>query len=194
MSLAGSFLVAQSSLSDPNFMQSVVLILAHNEGGAFGLVVNRLAKKDGLPFPVFDGGPCPAPGLFMLHGHPDWVDAGAESQGESEAEGEDDGEDENEGDGDGEPNEEGPPREVAPGIYLGDPACLKRASKPGDGQSIRFRAFQGYAGWGPGQLEHELDSGAWLITAADSDILFETPVETLWRLLAPPRIPRPSSN
>jgi putative transcriptional regulator len=198
MSLAGSFLVAQSSLSDPNFLQSVVLILAHNEGGAFGLVVNRLAKKDGLPFPVFDGGPCPAPGLFMLHGHADWVAASDDGESETEDEDEDDDEGENEaeheGDGEGESNEEGPPREVAPGIYLGDPACLKRASQPGDGQSIRFRAFQGYAGWGPGQLEHELDAGAWQVTAADSELLFETPVETLWRLLAPPRIPRPSAN
>jgi putative transcriptional regulator len=190
MSLAGSFLVAQSSLSDPNFMQTVVLILAHNEGGAFGLVVNRLAKKDSLPFPVFEGGPCPAPGLFMLHGHADWVDAVSEGQGEDGAEGEDDGD----GEAEAENDDAGPEREVAPGIYLGDPACLKHASQPADGQSIRFRAFQGYAGWGPGQLEHELDAGAWQVTAADSEVLFETPVETLWRLLAPPRIPKPSAN
>src|SRR4051812_13819334 len=73
MSLAGSFLVAQSSLIDPNFMQTVVLILAHNDEGAFGLVVNRPIKKADLPFPLFQGGPCPAPGLFMLHGHSDWL-------------------------------------------------------------------------------------------------------------------------
>jgi putative transcriptional regulator len=187
MSLAGSFLVAQSSLSDPNFMQAVVLILAHNEGGAFGLVVNRLAKKDSLPFPVFDGGPCPAPGLFMLHGHPDWVDPSSGNNREDEAE-------DDESDGEGQNASEGPQREVAPGIFLGDPACLKRASQPANDKSIRFRAFQGYAGWGPGQLEHELSAGAWQVTAADSELLFETPVETLWRLLAPPRVPRPSAN
>jgi len=180
MSLAGSFLVAQSSLSDPNFRQTVVLILAHTEGGAFGLVLNRPAHKDGLPFPVFHGGPCPAPGLFMLHGHPDWVEADAESV--------------TEGEGEGENEADQPQREVAPGIFLGDPACVQRASQPADGETIRFRAYQGYAGWGPGQLERELDGGSWQGTPADSNLLFGTPVETLWRLLAPPRIPRPSVN
>ena len=48
MSLAGSFLVAQPSLIDPNFRQSVVLILAHSEEGAFGLIVNRPVPKPAL--------------------------------------------------------------------------------------------------------------------------------------------------
>jgi putative transcriptional regulator len=180
MSLAGSFLIAQSSLSDPNFMQTVVLILAHNESGAFGLVVNRPSEKEGLPFPVFHGGPCPAPGLFMLHGHPEWAEVKAETDDDDNA-----------------PNdqeEDQQQREVAPGIFLGDPACLKRASQPPEGETVRFRAYQGYAGWGPGQLECELESGSWLVTPADSKVLFETPIEMLWRLLAPPRLPRPSLN
>src|ERR1700722_17742854 len=126
MSLAGSFLVAQSSLNDPHFLRTVVLVLAHTDGGAFGLVVNRPAKKDGLPFPVFDGGPCPAPGLFMLHGHPDW----AESEPQKDPEDQDD--------------EEEPQREVAPGIFRGDPACLKRAATPAEGEAIRLRAYKGY--------------------------------------------------
>jgi len=178
MSLAGSFLVAQPSLDDPNFRQTIVLILAHNDDGAFGLVVNRPVNKAGLPFPVFNGGPCPAPGFFILHGHAEWLAPQAEAVNEQENEHE------------GEEKQ----REVAPGIFLGDPACLKRAAQLADGEKVRFRAFQGYAGWGPGQLESELHGGSWQVMAADSDILFGTPVETLWRLLAPPRIPRPSLN
>jgi putative transcriptional regulator len=174
MSLAGSFLVAQSSLVDPNFAQSVVLILAHNDEGAFGLIVNRPAVKAGLPFPVFQGGPCPAPGLFMLHGHRDWL--------------------EDDNDQASEPDEDGAKREVAPGIYLGDASCLKRAHKVPEGETLNFRAFQGYAGWGPGQLEAELQAGAWLTTPADNEVLFGTPAKALWQLLAPPRIPRPSVN
>lgn len=170
MSLAGSFLVAQPSLVDPNFAQAVVLVLAHNDDGAFGLIVNRPAKKAGLPFPVFHGGPCAAPGLFMLHGHADWL------EGESE------------------PEQDGAKREVAPGIYLGDASCLKRAHQMPEGETLNFRAFQGYAGWGAGQLEAELKGGAWLTTPAESDVLFGTPADNLWRLLAPPRIPRPSLN
>ena len=176
MSLAGSLLVAHSSLSDPNFNQTVVLILAHSEGGAFGLVVNRPIKKKGLPFQVFHGGPCSAPGLFMLHGHPDWIDEAPPSEPDD--------------DNEAEPSQ----REVAPGIFLGDAGCIQRASEPADGEKVRCRAFQGYAGWGPGQLERELESGSWLVTPADSNILFETPIEKMWTLLAPPRIPRPSLN
>jgi|TARA_B110000908_G_scaffold160346_1_gene203484 putative transcriptional regulator len=39
----------------------------------------------------------------------------------------------------------------------------------------------GYAGWGPGQLEEELISNSWLTTAADADILFNTPLEQRWK-------------
>jgi putative transcriptional regulator len=172
MSLAGSFLVAQSSLIDPNFARSVVLILAHSDEGAFGVIVNRPVVKPGIPFPVFHGGPCPAPGLFMLHGHADWLKDEPDLEGEGEGE----------------------KRTVAPGIHLGDADVLKRASEIAGDEVPRFRAYQGYAGWGPGQLENELASGAWLVTPADGDVLFGTPAETLWRLLAPPRLPEPSEN
>src|SRR5918912_4546216 len=104
MSLAGSFLVARPSLRDPNFERTVVLLLAHSADGAFGLVVNRPAAAKGLPWPLFAGGPCPSPGLLMLHGHAEWAEA---PPGEEEA---------------------GP--EVAPGIFVGNAACLERASKP----------------------------------------------------------------
>jgi putative transcriptional regulator len=171
MSLTGSFLIAQPSLIDPNFARSVVLILAHNEEGAFGVIVNRPAPPASLPFPVFHGGPCHAPGLFMLHGYADWLEDGSE------------------------PDPKEPKREVAPGIYLGDASCLKRASQQaGKETCLRFRAFQGYAGWGAGQLEGELNGGAWLVAPADSDVLFGTSADKLWRLLAPPRIPEPSDN
>jgi putative transcriptional regulator len=177
MSLAGSFLIAQPSLIDPNFARAVVLILAHNEEGAFGVIVNRPAPQAGLPFPVFHGGPCPAPGLFMLHGYADWAEDASSPPEVEEDEGED------------------AKREVAPGIYLGDASCLKRASQQAQQEAkVRFRAFQGYAGWGAGQLEGELQGGAWLVTPADSDVLFGTAAEMLWRLLAPPRIPEPSDN
>jgi putative transcriptional regulator len=70
-SLAGSFLVAQPLLGDPNFKQTVVLILAHDGAGAYGVVVNR--RVPDMELPVFRGGPCQSPGLVMLHGEQDWV-------------------------------------------------------------------------------------------------------------------------
>jgi putative transcriptional regulator len=177
MSLAGSFLVARPLLQDPNFRRTVVLILAHNADGAFGLVVNRPAKAEGLPWPLFVGGPCPSPGLMMLHGHPDWVQA-AEADDESESE-----------------PEPAPPSgpEVAPGLFIGNASSLEKAGASA-GEEHRFRVFSGYAGWSGGQLEGELAAGAWALAAANGDVLFETPFEELWERLAPPRIPQPSMN
>jgi putative transcriptional regulator len=168
MSLAGSFLIARPMLQDPNFRRTVVLLLAHSADGAFGLVVNRPAEAEGLPWPLFAGGPCPSPGLMLLHGHADW------------AQPDDDGE------------ETAP--EVAPGIFVGDAACLERAGNLPTDSEGRFRVFSGYAGWGAGQLEGELAAGAWALAAASASLLFETPTTELWERLAPPRIPQPSVN
>ena len=45
----------------------------------------------------------------------------------------------------------------------------------------KFMVTLGYAGWGPGQLESELQSNSWLTIDADSDILFNTPIEQRWQ-------------
>jgi putative transcriptional regulator len=162
-SFAGSFLVARPVLEDPNFRQTVVLLLQHGGEGAFGLVVNRETKAEGVPFPVFVGGPCQAQGLMMLHGQSEWIDGT-------------------------------PGKSVAPGIYLGDAATLKRATETETEEPIHFRIFAGYSGWGPGQLEGELAAGAWTLTAANGDLLFQTPAAELWDRLVPPRLPQPSLN
>jgi len=46
---------------------------------------------------------------------------------------------------------------------------------------VQFMVTLGYAGWGPGQLEAELQANSWLTIDADSDILFNTPVEQRWQ-------------
>jgi len=170
MSLAGSFLIARPILKDPNFAETVILVLNHDEEGALGLVVNRLLETKDLPFPVFFGGPCSAPGFFMIHGHAEWTTAKA-------------------GTTDAAAN-----KEIAPGIFVGDESCAERANGEADGEGLRLRIFRGYAGWGPGQLENELASGAWGIVPALGNVLFETPADELWDCLMPPRIPQPSLN
>jgi putative transcriptional regulator len=165
-SLAGSFLVARPVLKDPSFAQSVVLLLQHGGEGAFGLVINRPALVEGPPFPVYPGGPCESEGLLMLHGQPDWVDASSESE----------------------------PREIAPGIFLGDASCLSRIGGAAAGQVLRFRMFAGFAGWGPDQLEGELTAGAWAVVPASGQHLFDSPLEDLWTDLIPATIPQPSLN
>lgn len=168
-SLKGSFLVAEASLMDPNFRRTVVLVLDHGPAGAYGVVVNRPAKQDDLPLPVFDGGPCPSPGLVMLHGHADWLAS----------------------DDDNEPSTE--ERQIGKGIYLGDGDCLARAAKPAH-QPMRFRLIKNYAGWGPGQLEQELAENAWRIIPASAELLFDELPENLWLRLRSRGIPEPSLN
>jgi putative transcriptional regulator len=166
-SLAGTFLIANPRLRAANFRQTVVLVLQHRPQGAFGLVLNRPAPDPkGLPFPVFDGGPARAQGLLLLHGHPEWATAST-----------------------------GPAaKAVAPGIFVGDFSCLKRVSEAAAVEGLRFRAFTGYACWGPGQLEREISMGSWTTLPASAELLFETPVEDLWNHLAPSRVPQPSTN
>jgi putative transcriptional regulator len=170
-SLKGSFLVAETSLLDPNFRCAVVLILEHGEAGAYGVVVNRPSDSTGLPLMLYNGGPCPSPGLVMLHGHREWL-----------------GEPENLDDRDTDE------RQVADGIYIGDANCLNIAGKTVPGTTVRFRIFRNYSGWGPGQLEQEIAARAWMPQPANAELLFDTPADELWPLLRPRRLPEPSLN
>jgi putative transcriptional regulator len=165
---SGWFLVAKPSLLDPNFRQTVVLLVQHSEEGAFGLVVNRPVPVKDLPYPIFAGGPCEAQGLFLLHGHPDW----AKGQGPAKK----------------------AATEIAPGIFLGDSSLTDLMKSLPKDKMKRVRMFAGYAGWGPGQLEGELAQGAWALSAADGQTLFETAAKDLWLHLRPPAIPQPSLN
>jgi putative transcriptional regulator len=44
----------------------------------------------------------------------------------------------------------------------------------------RTRLIVGYSGWGPGQLEAELEASAWLISDINGDLIFSTPAERMW--------------
>jgi putative transcriptional regulator len=165
-SLAGSFLIARPVLQDPSFKQTVVLLLQHSDEGAFGLVVNRPRSVEGLPFPLYAGGPCPSEGLFMVHGQVEWMN----------------------------PAEDKPDQTIAEGIYLGDSSCIGRVNEPQAVQEPRYRLFTGYAGWGPDQLEHELAASAWAVVSATPQLLFDVPAADLWSSLLPPSIPQPSLN
>lgn len=164
--LTGKFLVATEWLQDPNFRQTVVLMIQHNNEGAFGIVVNRQAQVEGGPFPVYVGGPCESEGLLMVHGHPEWILDEEERQ----------------------------KHEIAPGIYMGDAEAVERITEGIDTEDYRFRIVVGYAGWGADQLEGELVSHAWTLTPANGELLFDTPPEELWSALEPPPFPEPSSN
>jgi putative transcriptional regulator len=149
-SLAGRFLVARSALRDAFFGRAVVLLLQHGPEGAFGLVLTHPAQAKELPFPIFVGGPCKMDGLLMIHGREDWA------------------------------QEEEKVMEICPGVYLGTAAQFEKVGTSEDEQTEKFRVFTGYAGWGPEQLEGEMNEGAWFVLPAGGAVLFETPSQEVW--------------
>ena len=165
----GVFLVASPTMTDPNFSETVILIVEHGPGGSLGVVLNRSTKvllSDALPeinrlkgttHRLFAGGPVEPTRLVMLFRFK-------------------------------EPPEDA--QSVFDGVYVGGtPKTLERImteSKPNE----TFRAFAGYAGWGPGQLKFEMLQGAWATLPADSKGIFDQDPATLWeecvsRLQAP---------
>jgi putative transcriptional regulator len=81
--------------------------------------------------------------------------------------------------------------EVCPGVYLGTSEQFEKAT---EALSEKFRVFTGYAGWGPNQLETEMELDGWIVLPANGEIIFGTPVQDLWEALAPPTLPEPSMN
>lgn len=151
--MAGSLLVASPRLVDPNFVRTVVALLNHDENGAMGLVVNRPTDM-----PVAD--------------HlPEWED-----------------------------------RLVSPPVvFYGGPVeqavaiGLRRSYDAGEGATpisgvgmVNFieeeaderqggvRVFAGYSGWGPGQLEDEIEEESWIIVPGLAADVFSASPESLW--------------
>ncbi|MEN6631339.1 MAG: YqgE/AlgH family protein [Candidatus Polarisedimenticolia bacterium] len=162
--LAPGFVAAMPQLGDPNFRRAVVLLLRHSEEGAFGLVVNRrgpmsmdeLCRREGFEY---NG---PPEGTLMIGG-PVQVDGSLVV-----LHGEKVDEDEPRGD-----------LRVAPGIYVvTDRARFAALAQSG---ARRLRCFAGYSGWGPGQIERELEEGAWAALPADPAFIFDVDPDDAWR-------------
>ena len=157
-SLQGHFLVASPELQDPNFRQTVVLIVRHSDDGALGLILNRpttttikeaweqvsdsTCESDE---PLRFGGPCQ--GLLMaIHADDELseievVDDVCFSAGPDKLE------------------------QLVSGIY----------------SPVRF--YVGYSGWGAGQLEHELEAGGWLTLPASAQYVFGDD-DNLWERIS----------
>lgn len=155
----GVFLIASESLSDPNFSQTVVLLLEYDNTGAVGLVINRPTQvslasllpdekelKNRLE-PVFIGGPVGRTQLFLLLRS------------------------------DSRPSDS---QEIVDGIYATTSLETLREVVAGESAVVAFQAYAGYSGWGPGQLDAELMRGDWLVTRADSETVFEKATDSIW--------------
>ncbi len=69
---------------------------------------------------------------------------------------------------------------VFDGVYLGgDTGALERILTGASG-SESFRAYMGYSGWGPGQLENEMKTGSWITLPADPTVVFEKESARIW--------------
>jgi putative transcriptional regulator len=72
--------------------------------------------------------------------------------------------------------------EIYPGVFWGGSyESLQESIRENSYQPIDLRLFVGYSGWAQGQLEKEVGEGAWLVTDATPDLLFETDPDNIWR-------------
>lgn len=163
---SGQLLVAPAWMTDPSFGSTVVLLLQHEGEGAFGLVLNRASDTRVAELWARAGeGPCALEAAVFVGGP---VAGPLFALHDRPADG------------------EATPVE---GLYLtSDPEALGRllAHPP-----ARLRVFAGYAGWGAGQLEAELQDAAWLTTPATCDDAFAAPGEAGWRAALARATPAP---
>jgi putative transcriptional regulator len=146
-SLDGHLLVASQNLLDPNFVKSVVLLVQHNDQGALGVVINRpISKSVQDLWREVGGGPCTNTQPVYLGGPvPGPLMAVHSVESLSEV-------------------------EIVPGLFFS-------ASKANlDALVMRpdptLKIFVGHSGWGPGQLDEEMDQGAWLTTLTTAELVF----------------------
>lgn len=156
----GRLLVAAPQLVDPNFDRGVVLMVEHTESGALGVVLNR---PGGVPVrEILDRwDPLASEPAVMHVGGPVEREAvlalGAHTD---------------------------PGAAAAAGVTMvvGPIGVVDLSREPEEirAELTGLRLFSGYAGWGPGQLEDELEAGGWMVVDAEpADVLTESPSD-LW--------------
>jgi putative transcriptional regulator len=155
-SLKGQLLISGPGLFDPNFRHTVVLIGDHDTWGAVGVVLNRameLTVEEGVPALAELAGP----GEKLFEGGPV-----APNQAAVLVEVAD-------------PSLLDVPVVGAVGFITGEvPAEVRPAVR-------RARVYLGHAGWGPGQLEAELETDSWIVEPAADEDIFTLDPGGLWR-------------
>lgn len=156
---AGKLLVATRDLDDPNFAQTVVLLVHYDAESVVGLVINRrtdfplsrvlqdLKPAKDRSDPVYLGGPVETGSVFALLQSPSKVE-GAEH--------------------------------VADNVYLIATKPLFEKTISANPAPGVFRVYLGYGGWSQEQLQMEVELGAWFVFPADAKTVFDPHPETLW--------------
>jgi putative transcriptional regulator len=163
-SIAPGFLVAAPILRDPNFAGTVVLMVEHSDEGALGFIVNRTAVA-GLRKVLTQLGVgdldvrCEVP---VMIGGPVSPQTGWIVFESSDAI---------------EQREDVLKVTSALGVSASKQFLLDAVQGQASGRAM---LVQGYAGWGPGQIERELSQGVWIPVDLDSSVLFDTVAEKRW--------------
>ncbi len=152
----GKFLVASTDLLDPNFVETVVLLIDYSSEGALGVIINRptdtlvaevlpeLEELSESPDRIWLGGPVAQWQLVML----------AQSETElSQA------------------------RPVMGDLYFSTSRSALESVIAGQG---KYRLYAGYAGWSAGQLDQEIERGGWRVMAAEIAMVFDQAPLDLW--------------
>lgn len=157
--LQGSLLIAMPMLQDPNFHRMVTVIVSHDTNGAFGIVLgpptDLPAAQLGEPFDLTWQR---SDIRFVRYGGPCergriWlVHGGAQPLRDAVT--------------------------IAPGVHLGSSQNL--LTDINEQSSVSAMVFSGYAGWAPGQLEHEIQANSWLVGAVAPELIFTTPHDEVW--------------
>jgi putative transcriptional regulator len=154
-SIRGQLLIAGPGLLDPNFQRTVVLIVEHTDEGAFGLVLNRPSETTvGEAVDELDRFVDGEDPLFI--GGPVGQSALIVLAEFDDA-------------------------QEAALVAFEDIGVLGEQGDEGLPQIRRGRAFAGHAGWGPGQLDSELDRGDWILEPAHREDAFADEPRSLWQ-------------
>jgi putative transcriptional regulator len=157
-SLVGQFLIATPAMRDTRFDHAVILMLRHDQDGAFGIVINRplgqrpmaelLGAKDTASgnVQVFSGGPVQPNVGFVVHST-DYRRAGT--------------------------------LDVDGRVAMTSSLEVLRDIADRKGPAKALIAF-GYAGWAPGQLESELARNAWYTAPEDPALVFDDDRDKVW--------------
>jgi putative transcriptional regulator len=154
---SGIVLLASQTLLDTNFKRTVVLLAQHTDDGALGYVLNRpLSATLAEVVPDLYGFDAP-----LYWGGPCQNDTlhcihnvGTHIPGAAE---------------------------ITDGVYWGgDFDAIRNLIITGAASAESFRFFIGYAGWGIGQLEKEINEQSWLLTTPSQRIVFPDSVKNLW--------------
>jgi putative transcriptional regulator len=163
INLTNQFLIAMPGMAGDTFEGTVIYLCEHTENGALGLVINKpidiklknlfekvelnLDRGDISDSPVFFGGPVQTERGFVLHEQLD-EEGGHYSSS----------------------------LKIPGGLEMTTSKDVLEALSHGAGPK-RILVTLGYSGWGAGQLEDEMGRNNWINVNAQTDIIFDTPVE-----------------